>query len=140
MSERGTERRMMGEEASWPRTELRAILANLREVRERLSELVGELQDGETAADEAEERQTVRQVQRRIGVLTSDLVGALGRLETLALDLRRPAATGDPDESASEAEEILRGEIQCVIADRLAPAIEALLDLQRPQVPGETSE
>lgn len=122
----------MGEAASGRRTELRAIIADVGEIGERLSGLVGELQEGGTPPDD--ERQSVRQVQRRIGVLTADLVGTLGRLERLALDLRRPAATGDADESASEAAELLRGEIERVIGDRLAPAIEALLDLQRPQV------
>jgi hypothetical protein len=82
-------------------------------------------------------------IQRRAWGVAADLVGSVGRLEVLGLDLRRSMAMEDAPEAAREAAELLRGEIQCVIADRLGPAIEALLDLQRPQAPevrGETSE
>ena len=128
----------MGKGASWAGAELRAITASLKAVREGLSGLAGELQVVESPPDDAQGIQTVREVQQRIGALTANLVGTLGRLEVLAFDLRRPAATGDPNESTAAAAELLCGTIQCVIADRLDPAIEALLDLQRPEVPGVT--
>jgi len=127
----------VGETASWPGAELRTITEQLQDFRDRLSGLAGELQVLETAAAGAEASRAVTGVQRRTWGIAADLVGVVARLELLARDLRRSSATEEPDGGSRAVADLLLATIECVIADRLDPAIQALLAEQQPLDEGE---
>jgi hypothetical protein len=126
-----------GDPGTGPGTELHSIAERLQELRDRLSGLAGELQVLETAAAGAEASRAVTGVQRRTWGVAADLVGVVARLELLARDLRRSSATEEPDGGSRAVAELLLATIECVIADRLDPAIQALLAEQQPLDEGE---
>jgi hypothetical protein len=117
-------------------TELREITGKLRRLRDRLAEAAGAL-EGVEAAAAGVVRQAVFQAQGQVWGVAAELIGTVARLERLgAADAAGAAGPARSPRAAA----VLRGVIECVIADRLDPAIQALVELHQPPDDEESPE
>src|SRR6478752_4007488 len=115
--------------AAAARAELLAVTESLRIIRDRAEAVAGQLELQARGADEVRTRQVIHVVQTQLWGLAGELIGVQQRLVWLAADLRaarQPAEETASDELLDSAAELL-STIQCVIADSLNPAVDALV-------------
>jgi hypothetical protein len=113
--------------------ELRAIGRDLEELRDRLGEAAARFERRGRGPDDAGASWAAAVTRRHLWALAGELLGMQERLLMLGADVARARSAGGrfraamPAPAAAEA----LGVIQCVIADRLDPAIDALVSLCR---------
>jgi len=110
--------------------ELRSVTATLRSLRDRVEATASTLLERRArAADGSQARLIAYLVQRQLWGFAGELIGVQERLHWIADGLLRPGHAASDEESdgevVDESAELL-AVIQCVIADRLNPAVEAL--------------
>lgn len=117
------------------RAELCSVVSGLQSLRDRIQQTVGVLERRACRAEGAEAIRAVYLVQCQLWGFAGELIGSQLRLRWLAEDLARVGQPASPREAEGEVlgepAELL-AVLQCVLADRLGPAVEALVGACQP--------
>jgi len=131
----------MGEASDEPDSggELRAIGRDLEDLRDRLGEAAARFERRGRESHDTRTNWAAAVTRRHLWALAGELLGMQERLLMLGADVARTRSAGGPPRAAMPARAAAEalGVIQCVIADRLDPAIDALVSLCRQRTVGE---
>jgi len=114
----------------WNRVELRAVAEGLRSIGQRLRVVAESLTEGRLSESKGRAKSRLKIVDEMLWSFAGELFGAQARLRWIGEGLQRAhrrAETLRDDEDLDESTKLV-ATIECVLVDRLDPAIAALLE------------
>jgi len=114
----------------WDRVQVRAVAEDLKSVANRAKLVATSLEKAPAGEDRRRTRRRLEVVRKQIASFAGELLGLQLRLQWIGEGMLRagpPAAESTAEDDLDATEQML-ATIQCVLTDRLAPGIAALVE------------